>query len=143
MRRRPPAQAAVASGSRAPPRGRSSRTLVRTVRVRGRVRSILVVRVLGAAGSERLVLTTGLRVRGRTLVIPRWARVTYRVNGTPPVSAGRRPFRVRVAAGAIRPGANRIVVRVRPRRGRTQSTTFSLRATPTATGGSPLCVLGP
>jgi len=123
-------------------RGRASRTLVKTARVRGRVRSVLVVRVLGAAGAERVVLTTGLRVRGKTLVIPRWARVTYAVNASRRASAVRRPFRVRVPAGRIVPGANRITVRVRPRRGRSTTTTFVLRATTTTIGGRRLCVLG-
>jgi hypothetical protein len=123
-------------------RGRTGRTLVRTVRVRGRVRSVLAVRVLGTAGAERLVLTTGLRVRGRTLVVPRWASVAYRVNTGQAVTAARRPFRVRVAAGALRPGTNRVTVRVRPRRGRPRTTTFALRATTTVIAGRRTCILG-
>jgi hypothetical protein len=100
------------------------------------------VRVLGTAGAERLVLTAGLRVRGRTLVTPGWAHVAYRVNALPAGAAGRRPFRVRVAAGAIRPGANRVAVRVRPRRGTARTTTFALRATTTTLAGERVCVLG-
>ena len=102
--------------------------LVRTRRLSARVRAVLVVRAYGRPGAVRLVLTTGLRVRGRTLLVPRWARVGYRVNGGRGRVARRRPFRVRVPAGVIRPGTNRVAVTVRPRRGPARTTTFRLRA---------------
>jgi hypothetical protein len=133
-----PARAASCSAVRLPG-GR--RTLVRRVRVAPRVSAVLVVRLLGSRGRERLVLTTGLRVRGKTLDLRGWADVRYDVNGRG--HAGRRrPFRVRVAAGAIRPGTNRIVVAVRPRGGTPRRATFVLRARAAQTGPRSVCEVG-
>ena len=80
------------------------------------------------------MLTTGLRVRGRTLRIPRWARVTYRVGGRPVASARRRPFRARIAPGVLRPGTNAVSVTVRPRRRPARTTTFGVRVAPVRDG---------
>jgi hypothetical protein len=124
-------------------RGWRERVLSVAVRLRAGVRAVLVVRVLGAAAQPRLVLTTGLRVRdGRTLVIPRWARVRYRVNGRAAATARVRPFRVRIAANRLRPGRNRVTVTVRPRRGRPRTARFVLRVTPAGADAAGACVVG-
>lgn len=125
--------------------GRRNRTLVKTVRISRRVRAVLVMRVFGATGAPRVVLTTGLRVRGKTLVIPRWANVRYAVNRAAHVRSRRRPFRVRIAARSLRPGTNRMTVTVKPRRGRgrTQRRTFRVKSTVMRVGGQNVCVVGP
>ena len=122
-----PATAASRACTTARPAARRD-VLRRTRRLSHRVHAVLVLRGLGRPGADRLVLTTGLRVRGRTLRIPRWARVDYRVNGRPLAPATARPFRVRVDPGALRPGTNRVTVTVRPRTGPARTTTFSVDA---------------
>ena len=118
--------ASIASRACARARTRRDR-IIRTRPLSSRVSTVLVLRGFGRPGADRLVLTTGLRVRGRTLLVPRWARVTYRVNGRALATAQQRPFRVRVPPARLRAGVNRVSVTVQPRRGRTRTTTFTAR----------------
>lgn len=121
-----PAQAASHACARVRPPARRD-VMLKTRRLSTRVRAVLILRGFGGPGADRLVLTTGLRVRGRTLLIPRWARVTYRVNGRALGVARRRPFRARVAPRALRTGTNRVSVTVQPRRGAPRTTSFAVR----------------
>ena len=97
--------------------------LVRRQRVNARVSATLMLRTLAA---NRIVLTTGLRVRGKTLAVREWAIVAYRVNGGPAQRLGRRPFRLRSQVTALHTGRNVVEVSVRPRRGRTVTARFGL-----------------
>lgn len=120
-----------------------TRTLVRTVRLDRRVQAVLLLRTFGSAGATRVVLTTGLRVRGdKTLRVPRWASVRYRLNGRLGAMPTTRPFRDRVTARELAPGHARISVAVQPRgRGRKRVTAFELDVTPTTIGGRTVCVV--
>lgn len=121
---RPAAASRACSRLHAPARGER---VIRSRRLSRRVRAVLVLRRFGPPGADRLVLTTGLRVRGRTLLVPGWARVTYRVDGRVLRTARRRPFRVRVAPGVLHGGTNHVSVTVRPRRGDARTTSFAVR----------------
>jgi hypothetical protein len=123
-------------------RGRRNRTLVKIVRLSPRVHGVVVLRVFGASGAPRFVMTTGLRVRGKTLLIPRWARVRYVLNRRHVRVARVRPFRVRVPARALRQGRNSVGVRVQPTRGRARSARFTLTAAPVGASGNGVCVVG-
>lgn len=126
-------------------RARRHRTILKRIRINRRVGGVLAMRVFGDAGAQRVVLTTGLRVHRKTLLIPRWARVSYTVNRGRPRRAHRRPFRVRVPARTLRQGTNRIAVKVVPPRGRgrTRRRVFGLRSTAARLGGRPVCVVSP
>jgi hypothetical protein len=119
--------------------GARRRTLVRTVRISPQVSAVLVLRQSAGAAAPRLTMTTGLRVRGgKTLLIGRWARVRYRLNGTLGRVARRRPFRHTADASQFRLGRNRISVAVQPRRGRKRTTAFTVTV---AGSGSRTCVV--
>jgi hypothetical protein len=117
------------------------RKLVKRVHVVRRIRAVLIVFVFGRPGREHLVLHTGLRVRGKTLLVRRWARVGYRVNGRR-YASGVRPFRVRVPRRVLRLGTNVVRVRVDPRRGRAHVSRFRLRIKRTKVNGRTTCVIG-
>ena len=120
-----------------------TRTLIRTVRLDRRVQAVLLLRTFGSAGATRVVLTTGLRVRGdKTLLVPRWASVRYRLNGRLGTVAASRPFRGRVTARELAPGRARISVAVQPRGGGPKRVTaFELAVTPATIGGRTVCVV--
>ena len=108
------------------------RTLTRTVRINRRVRAVLILRSSSADSAPRVTATTGLRVRGnKTLLIPSWARVRYRLNGRASGAPRRRPFRTTLNASAFKSGTNRIAITVQPRRGRKRTTTFRLNVNAT------------
>jgi hypothetical protein len=102
----------------APTRGRRRPVLIKRHRVDARVTAKLILRIYGAAGQQRLVLVTGLRVGRKVLPGRRWGRVAYRIGDGAAVTSRRRPFRVRIAPGALRPGRNVVRVTVVPRHGR-------------------------
>lgn len=89
--------------------------LVKRRRIDARVTAKLILRIYGAAGQQRLVLVTGLRVGRDVLPGRRYGRVSYRVRDGASVTSRRRPFRVRVAPGALRPGRNVVHVTVVPK----------------------------
>ncbi|HEX2084930.1 MAG TPA: hypothetical protein VHF89_04555, partial [Solirubrobacteraceae bacterium] len=76
-----------------------------------------ILRIYGALGQQRLVLVTGLRVGRDVLMGRRWGSVSYRVGDGAAVTSRKRPFRVRIAPGALKPGRNVVRVRVVPKRG--------------------------
>ena len=115
--------------------GRRARpVLIKRHRVDARVTAKLILRIYGAAGRQRLVLVTGLRVGRRVLPGRRWGRVAYRVGGGAAVVSRRRPFRVRIAPGALRPGRNVVRVTVVPKRGRAVQARYVLRIAAAAKG---------
>jgi hypothetical protein len=89
--------------------------LIKRHRVDARVTAKLILRIFGADGQQRLVLVTGLRVGRKVLPGRRYGRVAYRVGGGAAVTSRRRPFRVRIAPGALRPGRNVVRVTVVPK----------------------------
>lgn len=121
----------------------TSRKLTRTVRVSAKVRAELVLRTYGAGSTTRVVVTTGLRVRGnKTLLTPGWAKVRYRVEGRQTAPVSRRPFRARVGASSFRPGTNRISVAVQKARGGSKKlASFSVTVTQTTIAGRTVCVV--
>lgn len=119
-----------------------TRTLTRVVRINRRVRAVLQLRTFGSAGATRVVVTTGLRVRGdHALLIPDWADVRYRLDGERAAVASDRPFRARLAAAAFTPGRNRVSVAVHARRSPKRVTAFDLRVTPATIAGRTVCVV--
>ncbi|HEV3002745.1 MAG TPA: hypothetical protein VGW75_18555 [Solirubrobacteraceae bacterium] len=136
------AQPACTSIAFAPSGGRRRRpVLIKRHRVDARVTAKLILRIYGAPGAQRLVLVTGLRV-GRTVLMGRdWGRVSYRVAGGAAVTSTRRPFRVRIAPGALRPGRNVVRVTVVPRHGRAVRARYVLRIAAPPIGGTS-CVIG-
>lgn len=114
--------------------------LIKRHRVDARVTAKLILRIYGAAGAQRLVLVTGLRVGRRVLPGRSWGRVAYRVGGGATVTSRRRPFRVRIAPGALRPGRNVVRVTVVPRRGRPVQARYVLRIA--APNGRQECEIG-
>ena len=140
-----PAPAATAPSTQAPaaarPRscrrlrfkGRKRRAvLVKWAPVKPRVRAKLILRLFGTVDRQHLVVTTGLRVRGKTLLLRGWARVTYRV-GRRAYRARVRPFRVRVLPGALKVGRNRVRIRIAPHNSRPVGASFRLTVKRTRT----------
>jgi hypothetical protein len=97
--------------------------VVRHARISRRVTATLILR---AFARGRIALTTGVRVRGKTLALRRWATVGYAVNGRGAQRLRTRPFRLRTNAGALTPGHNVIVATLEPRRGRSVRARFAL-----------------
>ena len=92
--------------------------LIKRHRVDSRVSAKLILRIYGAPGRQRLVLVTGLRVGREVLPGRRFGSVAYRVGGGAAVTSRKRPFRVRIAPGALKPGRNVVRVTVVPHGGR-------------------------
>lgn len=139
-----PAASTAASACRAvalPATRRAHGRLIAEVAVARRVMARLVVRGYGRAGREHLVMTTGLRVRGRALVIPRWAAIAYELNGRPLAVTGERPFRARARAAALRTGPNvvRVTIRRAGRDVREARVVFPLHVEPAGQGGRTVC----
>jgi hypothetical protein len=135
--------AACSSLSFVPVAGRKRRrpVLVKRHRVDARVTAKLILRIYGALGQQRLVLVTGLRVGRKVLPGRRWGRVSYRVGGGAAVTSRRRPFRVRIAPGALKPGRNVVHVTVVPRSGKPVRARYVLRIA-AASGGGSGCEIG-
>lgn len=87
--------------------------IVRSERVGRRVSAKLILRTYSG---NRIGLTTGLRVRGKTLRLRDFATVTYRVNGGRAQRLGARPFRFRTRVTALHSGRNVVAVTIRARR---------------------------
>ena len=121
-------------------RGRRRPVLIKRHRVDARVHAKLILRIYGAPGAQRLVLVTGLRVGRRVLPGRRWGRVAYRIGAGATVTSRRRPFRVRIAPGALRPGRNVVRVTVAPKRGRAVQARYVL--TIAASPGLQECEIG-
>jgi hypothetical protein len=133
------AEASASAACRTVSLGRHSRrVLVKRHRVGARVHAKLIVRVYGLPGRERLVLVTGLRIGRRVLPGRRFGRVAYRVDRGAALTSRRRPFRIRVAPGALRPGRNVVRVTVVPRGGRPVRARYILTLRRTRTG----CIVG-
>ncbi len=118
-----PAREAVTEESREAPCtrlrfSRDRRRLIKHHRVDARVTARLILRIYGLTGQQRLVLVTGLRVGRKVLPGRRFGSVAYRVGAGAAVTSKRRPFRVRIAPGALKPGRNVVRVTVVPRGGR-------------------------
>jgi hypothetical protein len=97
-------------------RGKRRRpVLVKRHRVDARVTAKLILRIYGADGNQRLVFVTGLRVGRRVLPGRRYGSVSYRVGAGAAVTSRRRPFRVRIAPGVLKPGRNVVRVTVVPK----------------------------
>ncbi|HEV2812730.1 MAG TPA: hypothetical protein VGW10_05695 [Solirubrobacteraceae bacterium] len=116
--------------------------LIKRHRVDARVHAKLILRIYGAPGQQRLVLVTGLRIgRDDVLMGRRFGSVAYRVGEGAGVVSSRRPYRVRIAPGALKPGRNVVRVTVSPRRGRTVRARYVLNIASPAHGVTS-CVIG-
>ncbi|HEX8205471.1 MAG TPA: hypothetical protein VF587_05375 [Solirubrobacteraceae bacterium] len=125
----------VADGRRRP-----RPVLIKRQRVDARVTAKLILRIYGAAGQQRLVLVTGLRVGRRVLPGRRFGKVAYGVGGGATVTSRKRPFRVRIAPGALKPGRNVVRVTVVPKGGRPVKARYVLKIA--APKGSTECEIG-
>ena len=107
-----------------------------------RVRAKLILRIFGAVGQQRLVLVTGLRIAGDEILMDRrWGSVSYRVGSGATISSTKRPFRVRIAPGALQPGRNVVRVTTVPRRGKPVRARYVLRIQ-APTRETKACVIG-
>jgi hypothetical protein len=147
----PPAEAAASSAGPvcrtiafAQPSGAAPRrhpVLIKRHRVDAKVTAKLILRIYGALGQQRLVLVTGLRVGRRVLIARKWGRVSYRVGAGAAFVSRKRPFRVRIAPGALIPGRNVVRVTVVPRDGRQVKAKYVLNIAAPQSGGT-TCVIG-
>jgi hypothetical protein len=123
------------------PARRRHPVLIKRHRVDAKVSAKLILRIYGAPGQQRLVLVTGLRVGRRVLIARKWGRVSYRVGAGAAVVSRKRPFRVRIAPGALIPGRNVVRVTVVPRAGRPVNAKYVLNIAAPQSGGT-TCVIG-
>ena len=126
----------------AAPGRRRRPVLIKRHRIDRRVTAKLILRIYGAPGQQRLVLVTGLRVGRRVLPGRDFGRVTYRVGDGAGVTSRTRPFRVRIAPGALKPGRNVVHVTVTPKRGRAVRARYVLTIAAARSGTTTTCEIG-
>lgn len=123
----------------APSGTRRRPVLIKRHRVDARVNAKLILRIFGRPGQQRLVLVTGLRIGRDAVVMGRnWGRVAYRVGEGAAIVSRRRPYRVRIAPGVLKPGRNVVRVTTTPRRGKPVDARYVL----TIEGAASACVIG-
>ena len=85
------------------------------------------------------MLVTGLRI-GRDVVVmgQNWGKVAYRVGAGAAIVSTKRPYRVRIAPGVLKPGRNVVRVTTTPRRGRPVNAKYVLNIE----GAASACVIG-
>jgi hypothetical protein len=117
--------------------------LIKYHRISGRIQAKLILRIYGAIGQQRLVLVTGLRIgRDEVLMGRRWGRVSYRVANGAAVTSRKRPFRVRIAPGVLKPGRNVVRVTTVPKRGKAVRARYVLNIEAAARGERTECRIG-